>query len=129
MRLLKTKSNLNSIGTVFMHEFSIASGIIDTIEPKVINPSKLSKVRITASPLSGISYDSLTFCFNELCAQKGYFNAFLEINAVAISMKCANCNKNYECSMLDTFCPVCGSPDRVIISESPFSIDFIEIEE
>jgi hydrogenase nickel incorporation protein HypA/HybF len=112
-----------------MHEFSIASGIIDTIAPKVINPSKLSKVRITASPLSGISHDSLVFCFNELCAQKGYFNAFLEINTVAISMKCVQCDKNYECSMLDTFCPACGSPDRIIISESPFSIDFIEIEE
>lgn len=112
-----------------MHELSIATGIFDTIGPKVVVPSKLGKVRITASPLSGISYDSLTFCFNELSAQKGYINAFLEINAVAISMKCAQCGINYECSLLDTFCPACGSPERIMLSESPFSIDFIEIEE
>jgi hydrogenase nickel incorporation protein HypA/HybF len=112
-----------------MHEFSIASGIIDTIEPKIADPSKLNKVRITASPLSGISYDSLSFCFKELCAYKGYYNAFLEINAVAVSMKCAQCDTGYECSVLDTFCPVCGSSDRNVVSESQFSIDFIEIEE
>jgi len=112
-----------------MHELSIATDIIDSIKGKINVPESLNKVRISASPLSGISYESLTFCFKELCTTKGYTNAILEINIVAVKMTCMQCDNHYESPMLDTYCPVCGNSNYRITDVTPFNIDFIEVEE
>ncbi len=112
-----------------MHELSIATAIIELAESKLSNPATLSKVAVINSSLSGISAESLSFCFDELCKIKGYTHAKLEITTASIQMKCLHCGKEYQCITLDTFCPVCGKPERDILTVPPFKIDYIETAE
>jgi len=112
-----------------MHELSIASSIIELIESKVANPATVTKVALTASPLSGISKEALNFSFSQLCKLKGYTHAALHISTVPVLMKCVHCGKEYQCLFFDTFCPQCGKPERDILSIPPFQIDYIETAE
>jgi Zn finger protein HypA/HybF involved in hydrogenase expression len=112
-----------------VHELSIATEIIELIESLVPDPKTFSKVAVTASPLSGISAEALTFCFDELCKLKGYIHATIEMTTVAVLMKCLKCGKEYDYLTLDTFCPECGKTDRDISNVNSFKIDYIETVE
>lgn len=112
-----------------MHELSIAVGILDIVDKNVYDPLKLRKVGITVTPLSGISMSSLEFCFNEVCNSKGYVNAVLEVTHIPVVMQCLQCDTKYECRVLDEFCPACNSQERMILSNSPFNVDYIDIED
>ncbi|NLD99516.1 MAG: hydrogenase maturation nickel metallochaperone HypA [Fibrobacter sp.] len=109
-----------------MHELGIATEIIEIVESLIPEPQILTNVVVTTSPLSGISTESLAFCFDELCRLKGYVQAKLEVNTASVTMKCLNCGKEYNCRMLDTFCPECGKTDRDVLHVPPFKIEYIE---
>jgi Zn finger protein HypA/HybF involved in hydrogenase expression len=112
-----------------MHELSIAAEILSIVKSKVEQPAIVTKVAVTTSPLSGISCDALQFSFRELCVLEGYTNAVLEISTKAVVMKCVHCAKEYECLELDTFCPVCGRPERDILVIPPFRVTYLETSE
>jgi Zn finger protein HypA/HybF involved in hydrogenase expression len=112
-----------------MHELSIAAEILSIVKSKVDQPAIVTKVAVTASPLSGISCEALEFSFRELSILEGYTNAVLEISTEAVIMRCNHCAKEYECLTLDTFCPECGRPERDILVVPPFRVTYLETAE
>lgn len=112
-----------------MHELSIVAEILSIVKTKIDRPEILTKVAVSASPLSGICSEALQFSFSELCALEGYTNAELEIIKEPIIMECIHCKKQYECFELDTFCPVCGKPERKKLVVPPFRVSYLETTE
>jgi Zn finger protein HypA/HybF involved in hydrogenase expression len=110
-----------------MHELSIAYDILEIIKPNISDPLSLKRVGVSASALSGISFSSLTFCFNELCRIKGYSNALLDFSIVQVHKVCLQCGTKYECINVETICPQCNSSYCKISHGSTFNVDYIEL--
>lgn len=112
-----------------MHEFSIADSMITTIKGQLKPGQQVVSVTITLGPLSGISADSLTFCFTELAAQANLGTPALMTNRSKARLRCTGCTTEYEVTEFFTTCPVCGSLERVVLSGCEFTLDSMEVEE
>jgi len=62
-----------------MHELSIADSILDLIERQIGGAQALAHVDLCVGPLSGVSADSLEFCFTTVAKQRGFGEPILHI--------------------------------------------------
>jgi hydrogenase nickel incorporation protein HypA/HybF len=112
-----------------MHEFSIADGIITTVSGQVKPGQKVTKVFVTVGPLSGVSADSLVFCFTELAAQAGLGTPELVVNKAPARLRCNKCDNEYDAQTFYVLCPKCGALDRAVLSGSELTLDSMEVED
>jgi hydrogenase nickel incorporation protein HypA/HybF len=112
-----------------MHELSLASSMLNAVADAMPQGARLAKVHVTIGPLSGVSPDSLDFCFGELARQRGFQDARLLISRTAAHAKCISCGDLYALDRFDVPCPQCGAFDRDIESGAEFTLDSIELEE
>jgi len=112
-----------------MHEFSIASSILDTVERQLGRPRELTSVTLTLGPLSGVCADSLRFCFALIAAERGFGEPELIIREVPARLRCQACEREY--ALEDTLqpCPHCGSYLRTVLGGDEFTLDAAEYEE
>jgi hydrogenase nickel incorporation protein HypA/HybF len=111
-----------------MHEFSIAEGMMTTIEEVVKPPRTLTKAYVTIGLFAGISPDILAFCFPEVANLHGYGKPELVVNKVPAQMKCV-CGNEYSVTDVFSVCPACGSLDRDVLSGREFTLDSVETED
>ena len=112
-----------------MHEFSIAEGMVNSIEQVVTPPKPLISVTVTIGPLAGISGEVLAFCFPEVANLRGFGKPELKVNLVPARMQCVPCKVEYVVDSVYSVCPTCGSLERVVLSGREFMIDSVEVEE
>lgn len=112
-----------------MHEFSIASGILDTVEETIGTGKRLLRVKLTLGPLSGISADSLEFCFTEIARIRGQGTPVLEIVRPRVQVVCSQCALSYEVDRVENGCPGCGSLSRHITGGFECEIESVTFEE
>lgn len=112
-----------------MHELAIAEHMFDIIFKSLNGKKELEKVSITLGPLSGISAEALSFCFDEVACLKGFGKPVLEIQKTYAKIKCCSCNFEYKTDDFYNICPKCTSIDKDILSGDEFSIDSVEIKE
>lgn len=112
-----------------MHELSLARDMTRIIG-KVLGGSRpLDTVNITVGPLSGISPESLRFCFTAVAKAEGFGEPRLVITETEAKLTCLDCNTEYQTKEFYRGCPSCGSINRRILSGSEFTVDSVEIEE
>jgi len=99
-----------------MHEVSIADSILDLIERQLGSPHALVKVELCIGPLSGVSADSLEFCFPTVALARGFGSPALSIQRTLIKIHCEECLSDYQVQDLMSFCPHCRSWKRTIFS-------------
>jgi hydrogenase nickel incorporation protein HypA/HybF len=112
-----------------MHEVSIAEDIMQAIERSLGQKTPLKTVSMTIGPLSGVSPDSLAFCFPIVARQCGFGSPHLRIDRVKARIRCAKCGNDYELTDFHEACPRCGSRAREVLSGSELSVDSVETEE
>ena len=112
-----------------MHEFSVAQGILDTIEQVLGGKRELVTATLTIGVFSGISPDAMEFCFTELADEKGFGRPRLIINERPAAMHCNHCQSDYEARDASDPCPHCGSFDRRLLGGRECTIDSVEIKE
>ncbi len=112
-----------------LHEFSIASGILDTVEETIGTGKHLMRVKLTLGPLSGISADSLEFCFTEIARIRGQGTPVLEILRPRVQAVCSHCAFSYEVDRVENGCPGCGSLSRHITGGFECEIESVTFEE
>jgi hydrogenase nickel incorporation protein HypA/HybF len=99
-----------------MHEVSIAESILDLIERQIGRVRELSEVELRVGPLSGVSAQSLEFCFTTVAKQKGFGSPLLKLERTLVDILCEACHRRYQVSDPIDPCPDCGSWHRTILS-------------
>jgi hydrogenase nickel incorporation protein HypA/HybF len=112
-----------------MHELSLATDMTRIIGNTLGRKIHLSRVNITIGPLSGISPESLRFCFTEIAKMEGFGEPELVITKTRARIVCLECESEYEAKDFYQGCPECGSISRRILSGREFTVDSVEIEE
>ncbi|MFO8182842.1 MAG: hydrogenase maturation nickel metallochaperone HypA [Candidatus Aegiribacteria sp.] len=112
-----------------MHEMSLARDMTRIIGKTLGRKVRLEKVNITVGPLSGISPESLRFCFTEIARMEGFGEPELVIDKTEARLVCLECGEEYEAVDFYQGCPSCGSISRRILSGREFTVDSVEIDE
>ncbi len=112
-----------------MHELSIAQEIFSIIEKTLGFKKELKSVSVTIGPLSGISPESLDFCFCEAADTIGFGSPKLIMNLLKAYVKCRECNYKYEAQDYYSFCPKCECFNKEILSGNEFTVDTVELLE
>jgi hydrogenase nickel incorporation protein HypA/HybF len=112
-----------------LHEFSIAEDMIRLIERTLGSRKDLLTVTLTVGPLSGISPESLRFCFSEIAGQRGFGSPELLVNITLAAIRCRSCGLEYETSDFQVGCPSCSSVEMDILSGRECTLESVEIEE
>jgi len=99
-----------------MHEVSIAESILDLIERQIGAPHALAEVELCIGPLSGVSAESLEFCFTTVAHERGFGKPVLSIVRTDVVIHCESCQETYAVDNLMSFCPHCNSWKRTIQS-------------
>lgn len=99
-----------------MHELSIADSILDLIERQIGGIQALAQVELCIGPLSGVSADSLEFCFTTVAKERGFGEPVLHIERTKVQIHCEGCQMDYNVDDLMFPCPHCSSWKRVILS-------------
>jgi hydrogenase nickel incorporation protein HypA/HybF len=109
-----------------MHEFSIASGIVETVlaYAEAHGVRKIVQVRMAVGELTCVEGDQLKFCFESITKDSALEDAVLEIETTAAAVRCGHCAyegapKYWEGALpavhLPTLeCPECGRAAEAI---------------
>jgi hydrogenase nickel incorporation protein HypA/HybF len=112
-----------------MHELSIARDITGIITRALGRPRRLDRVNVTIGPLSGISPESLRFCFTEVARSQGLGEPELCISETSASLVCLDCCREYSTDDFYDGCPDCGSMMRRIVTGREFTVDSVELDD
>lgn len=103
-----------------MHEFSIASSIVETVLAfaEAHGVRKIVEVRMTVGELTCVEADQLKFCFGAITQNTALEDATLEIDTADAAVCCPHCGydgppKYWEGALSAAFvptleCPECG---------------------
>ncbi len=109
-----------------MHEFSIASGLVEKLlEFSAKNPEKkIVEVRLAVGELSNIESDQLTFCYESIIPETPLEGSTLTIEAVDAIVRCPNCSYRGRPKYWDGAlsgnpiatleCPTCGKTTQAV---------------
>jgi hydrogenase nickel incorporation protein HypA/HybF len=110
-----------------MHEMSIASAVVNTVEKHAAG-RRVSAVTMTAGALRQVVPDSLHFYFEIVSRGTVCEGARLEVVAVPARVRCPGCGDERELDMPIFLCPACGSGCEVVTGNE-LEVDSIEVEE
>jgi len=112
-----------------VHEFSLAEEMLVMISDVIGSGRRLERVNLVIGPLSGVSADSLRFCFTELAAMRGLGSPDLVVEEPPASLRCRSCGLSYEVHEFVEGCPACGSMERDILSGMECMLESIEVDD
>jgi len=114
-----------------MHELSIASSILETIQAEATRRpgARFVKVGLRVGELAGVDVDALTFSFDALVKSSDLEPLKLEIEFCPRRHLCPGCGQNFVVREYATTCPSCGEPRTKCISGDELDITYLEIEE
>jgi hydrogenase nickel incorporation protein HypA/HybF len=108
-----------------MHELAIAESVVDAITSRT-GGRQVSEVLLEVGKLSGVSADSLRFCF-ELAAQgTSVDGAQLDIREPSGLARCASCDRDFTLDDLILLCS-CGSGDVRVLAGEELRIISVEV--
>ena len=111
-----------------MHELSVASAIVDTAV-RHADGRPVSVVSVRVGALRQVVPDSLSFYF-EIVARDGLCEgARLELAAVALALRCRECETEWEPEFPEFRCPGCDGASVEIMTGEELEVDYIEVEE
>lgn len=99
-----------------MHELAIAESVVETITART-GDRVVREVRLEVGRLSGVSADSLRFCFELAAAETGVGGASLVIDEPPGRAHCVSCGEEFAVDDPILLC-ACGSSDvRILAGE------------
>ena len=111
-----------------MHEFSVASAVVDTAVRHAQGRRVLS-VRVRCGRLRQVVPDSLEFAFGVLSRDTLCDGAVLEQELVPARLRCGACAREWEIELPVFRCPDCGTAAVDVLSGEELEVDSIEIEQ
>ena len=111
-----------------MHELSIASAIVATVE-RHAGGRTVTSVRVRVGRLRQVVPDSLEFCFGIVARESVCQGARLEIEVVPAVLRCAGCAHEWEIDEPPFRCPECGGGDVAAVRGEELEVESIEVED
>lgn len=108
-----------------MHELAIAESVLDTITAR-IGDRQVREVRLEIGKLSGVSADSLRFCFELVATGTGVDGAELEIVEPPGEGRCVTCSNEFVLLDRILLC-ACGSSDVRVTAGDELRIISVEV--
>ena len=114
-----------------MHELSIADSIIKIVLKEVQdkNLQKVKAIGVKIGALSGIFADALQFGFDAIKLDTILANTNLEIEEVAVSGLCTDCNNTFFVKDYIFECPTCKSVKIELQHGQEIDIAYLEIDD
>jgi hydrogenase nickel incorporation protein HypA/HybF len=108
-----------------MHELAIAESVLDSILERT-GERQVREIRLEIGKLSGISADSLRFCFELVAAGTGVDGAELDIDEPPGRAHCVTCSEEFLLSDRILLC-ACGSSDVRVLGGDELRIVSVEV--
>jgi len=115
-----------------MHETGIATEIVRIVTesiPQDLIGGKVARVYLKVGKLAAVVPQSLRFCFDIVAKETPVAGAILEIQEVAVTARCNDCDHIWEIGEPVFSCPSCRSSSIEVLSGRELDIDSIEMEE
>jgi hydrogenase nickel incorporation protein HypA/HybF len=110
---------------LLMHELAIAESVVAAITART-GESSIAEVHLEIGRLSGVSSDSLRFCFELATAGTGVEGARLDIDEPGGFAHCSACDFEFPVDDLVLLCP-CGSADVRVLRGEELRILSVEV--
>jgi len=111
-----------------MHEFSVASAIVDTVV-RHADGRRVSVVTVRCGQLRQVVPDSLDFAFGIVSRETVCEGARLEQEVVPARLSCSSCGEEWEISLPIFRCLTCDTTDVQVVAGEELEVDTIEVSE
>jgi hydrogenase nickel incorporation protein HypA/HybF len=111
-----------------MHEFSIASAVVDTAVRHAAG-RRVTVVTVRFGQLRQVVPDSLAFAFGIVSRDTVCEGATLEQELVAARLRCGACAREWEIDLPAFRCERCGTADVEVLAGEELEVDSIEVSE
>jgi len=111
-----------------MHELSIASAIVATVE-RHAEGHPVETVKLRVGTLRQVAPASLLFYFDFVTRETVCERARLEIEVVPARLRCEGCGAEWELEQPLFRCAGCGSTRVEVVAGDELQVESIEIEE
>jgi hydrogenase nickel incorporation protein HypA/HybF len=108
-----------------MHELSIAESVLDTVTART-GDREVREIRLEIGKLSGVSVDSLRFCFELAAAGTALERAALDIVEPSGRARCGSCGEEFLIDDRILLC-ACGSSDVRVLAGEELRILSVEV--
>jgi hydrogenase nickel incorporation protein HypA/HybF len=110
-----------------VHELSLASAVIDTVERHAAG-RRVTAVYLQVGHLRQVVPDSLAFYFVHVARGTVAEGARLEQELIAARLRCG-CGHEWALNGIDFRCAACGAADATVLSGDEFLVESIDVEE
>ena len=111
-----------------MHEFSIASAVVDTAVRHAAG-RRVTVVSVRAGRLRQVVPDSLAFAFGLVTRETVCEGARLAYEEVPARLRCDACDAEWEIEMPVFRCPTCGGGEVEVLTGEELEVESIEVTE
>ncbi len=114
-----------------MHEFSLVSAVIETLEKYSAEQGwgTIKKVTLRIGAMRQVIPETMHFAFKTACAGTPMKGAELDIVPVPIVIKCPVCGKEWGEEHMGMICPYCGCDDAQMTQGMEMEIDSVEVDD
>ena len=110
-----------------MHELSLASAVIDTVERHAAG-RRVTAVQLQVGHLRQVVPASLEFYFGHVAKGTVAEGARLEQELIPARLRCG-CGHEWEVDGIDFRCSACDGADARVVSGEEFLVESIDVEE
>jgi hydrogenase nickel incorporation protein HypA/HybF len=111
-----------------MHELSIASAIVETVERHAAG-RRVTAVSVRVGHLRQVVPSALEFAFELVAHGTAAEGARLELNQVPAAGRCRECGAEARLNAFPLSCAACGGLEVDITAGEELSVDELEVEE
>jgi hydrogenase nickel incorporation protein HypA/HybF len=110
-----------------VHETSLMKNMLAIVDRAALaeggGPVRLVHLRI--GEMAGVSEDALRFAFDVMARGTAAEGASLDVEKVALRIRCAGCGATSSPGDFVFICPACGSRDIEIVAGREMEVDYI----
>ena len=124
-------TNAQPSGPTPVHELSIAQSVVGTVEQVRADRSlgPVTTVRLRIGRMSGVSPDSLHFCWGLATEKTDLAGSELDIIMTEPCYRCTQCDATADFETAPDSCPSCGARALQLDGGADLTIDSLEIRE
>jgi hydrogenase nickel incorporation protein HypA/HybF len=110
-----------------VHETSLMKNLLAIVDRAALaeggGPVRIVHLRI--GEMAGVSEDALRFAFDVMAKGTAAEGASLDVEKVALQIRCTGCGANSNPGDFVFICPACGSRDIEILAGREMEVDYI----
>lgn len=112
-----------------MREFLHVQDIMNALEDKLLEGTRVKEVRVWVQPFEQISPSILKSLFYININDRGFPCIEIDVKPVGAQMQCMTCGRQFVSHVAECTCQFCGSSDCSFLSENRIAFELVESQE